>query len=301
MHSHSTATDDVAELAQAGEQMESELDELALKVTSLTTERDNIIGKSERQEIELTSLTERMEREQGATGKAQVELALEKLKLIDFQKRDLEQRSEIDCKNSALDAENKARVAAEQLAAVLDAKHENARELVAKADSHIELLSKQLADGARELQAVRSQSQAQQAEHASITREQQEAILQAQRASAEAIQQVQRSSVAAQEAITAAKGAERESASAVTGPANPKFSTPKRKKCSQNLQTRPGQLKSSKSSMTTFPKIPSVVAAVVTRSCAARRSTTKPILLLQSAAREFPSKTAIPNSFARHS
>lgn len=203
---------DVAELASAGEMLESERDTLTQRVLELTSERDGIAGMSKQQEIEIVSLTERLQREQAAVRTTQVELAMEKVKSIDLQTRDVEQKGEIQAKTEALLIESKARVAAEQLAAVLGAKHESALALMSKADSRVDSLTKQLADCSSELQTVRSQLLTQQAQHSSLAREQQEAIAMAQRASAEAIQQVQRSSLAAQEAISAAKQAERQAA-----------------------------------------------------------------------------------------
>lgn len=203
---------DINELSMAVELLENERDELTQKLVGLQSERDTISGKSAKQEIDLALLTERIEREQVASGSAQVALAMEKLKLVDLEKRDAEHLRDIVLKSSSLDAESKARIIAEQAAAVLDAKLENALAQIARADARIDSLSTQLADTANELNHVRVQAQAQQSEHTANTRTHQEAQSQAQRAAAEAIQQVQRSSLATQEAINATKRAEREAA-----------------------------------------------------------------------------------------
>ena len=198
------------DLATAVELLESERDELGQKLIGLQSECDQIAGKSSKQEIDLALLTERIEREQINAGNAQVALALEKLRLVDFERRDTEHLADIAHKSSALDSESKARIIAEQTSAVLSAKLENALAQISKADERIESLTKQMFDAASELKDVQHQSLTLQNELAARVREYQADLIQAQREVNTANHQLGRANSATSEAINAAKLAETE-------------------------------------------------------------------------------------------
>lgn len=119
---------EAADLAAAGELLEGERDELAELVASLTSERDTLAGKAEQQAADLVEQAQRIEREQQAAEAARVDLATARLKIEAHAERHAEQGIELERLRQALEVELKARVTAEQQAAVLDARLEAAAE-----------------------------------------------------------------------------------------------------------------------------------------------------------------------------
>jgi len=153
---------EAAELADAGESLETERDELLEQVAELTTERDTLAGKADQQAADIKAQTERIEREQQAAEAARVDLAKAQLKIEASAERLGEQTAEIERLRAALDSESKARIASEQQAAVLTARLESMTERATKAEARTELAEKQSQQSAQELNSARNQVQAQQ-------------------------------------------------------------------------------------------------------------------------------------------
>jgi colicin import membrane protein len=153
---------EAAELADAGESLETERDELLEQVAELTTERDTLAGKADQQAADIKAQTERIEREQQAAEAARVDLAKAQLKIESSAERLGEQTAEIERLRATLDLESKARIAAEQQAAVLLAKLESMTDRATKAEARTELAEKQNQQSAQELNSARNQVQAQQ-------------------------------------------------------------------------------------------------------------------------------------------
>ena len=153
---------EAAELANAGESLETERDELIEQVAELTTDRDTLAGKAEQQAADIKSQSERIEREQQAAEAARVDLAKAQLKIESSTERLGEQTAEIERLRVALDLESKARIASEQQAAVLSAKLESMTDRATKAEARTELAEKQSQQNAQELNSARNQVQAQQ-------------------------------------------------------------------------------------------------------------------------------------------
>ena len=152
---------EAAELANAGESLETERDELLEQVAELTTERDTLAGKADQQAADIKAQAERIEREQQAAEAARVDLAKAQLKIESSTERLGEQTAEIERLRVALDSESKARIAAEQQAAVLSAKLESMTDRATKAEARTELAEKQSQQNAQELNSARNQVQSQ--------------------------------------------------------------------------------------------------------------------------------------------
>lgn len=153
---------EAAELANAGESLEIERDELLEQVAELTTERDTLAGKAEQQAADIKAQAERIEREQQAAEAARVDLAKAQLKIEAGAERLGEQAAEIERLRAALDSESKARILSEQQAAVLAAKLESMTERATKAEARAEMAEKQSQQSVQELNSARNQAQAQQ-------------------------------------------------------------------------------------------------------------------------------------------
>jgi colicin import membrane protein len=153
---------EAAELADAGESLETERDELLEQVAELTTERDTLAGKADQQAADIKAQTERIEREQQAAEAARVDLAKAQLKIESNAERLGEQAAEIERLRAALDLESKSRIASEQQAAVLLAKLESMTDRATKAEARTELAEKQSQQNAQELNSARNQVHAQQ-------------------------------------------------------------------------------------------------------------------------------------------
>jgi chromosome segregation ATPase len=122
------AQTEAAELANVGETLEAERDELIEQVAGLTTERDTLAGKAEQQAADIKAQAERIEREQQAAEAARVELARAQLKIESSVEKLADQATEVQQLRATLDTETKSRIAAEQQAAVLTAKLEAMRD-----------------------------------------------------------------------------------------------------------------------------------------------------------------------------
>jgi len=153
---------EAAELANAGESLETERDELLEQVAELTTERDTLAGKADQQAADIKAQAERIEREQQAAEAARVDLAKAQLKIESSTERLGEQTAEIERLRVTLDLESKARIASEQQAAVLSAKLDSMTDRATKAEARKELAEKQSQQSAQELNSARNQVQAQQ-------------------------------------------------------------------------------------------------------------------------------------------
>lgn len=156
------AQTEAAELANVGEALESERDELIEQVATLTTERDTLAGKAEQQAADIKAQAERIEREQQAAESARVELARAQLKIEASTEKLADQAAEVQRLRTELDTETKSRIAAEQQAAVLNAKFEAMTDRATKAEAKAEQQEKQTKQNSQELNSARNQIQAQQ-------------------------------------------------------------------------------------------------------------------------------------------
>jgi len=118
---------EAVELANAGEVLETERDALLEQVVELTTYRDTLAGKAEQQAAE----------------SARVELAKAQLKIESGSERLVDQHQENERLRVALEIESKARIAAEQMSAVLVARLESITERAIKAETKVEQLEQQ--------------------------------------------------------------------------------------------------------------------------------------------------------------
>lgn len=156
------AQSEAADLAAAGEAMESELDELREQVAALTGERDTLAGKAEQQAADLIEAQHRIEREQQAAEAARVELAKAQLKAESQAEAIRVQVAEIERLRAALENEGKARVSAEQQAAVLTVKLEGMAERATTAESRVEAVERLARQATQDLAGARVHAQAQQ-------------------------------------------------------------------------------------------------------------------------------------------
>lgn len=115
---------EAAELAAAGEVIETERDALAEQVAELTRERDTLAGKAAQQAADLTDQMQRIEREQQAAESARIELATARLKIEAQAERQTDQAAEIVRLRTALETCQQGKISAEQQAAVLVARLE---------------------------------------------------------------------------------------------------------------------------------------------------------------------------------
>ncbi len=162
---------EAVELANAGETLESERDELIEQVTDLTTERDKLAGKAAQQELDIKVQAERIEREQQAAEAARVELAKAQLKIESSLEKLKEQTSEIERLREALATESKGRIVAEQQAAVFAAKLEAMTDRATKAENRVDQAEKQNQQIRQEMESTRNQLQSRQAELSAVERE----------------------------------------------------------------------------------------------------------------------------------
>ena len=177
---------EAVELANAGETLEAEREELIEQVAELTTERDTLAGKAEQQAADIKAQAERIEREQQAAEGARVDLAKAQLKIESGAERLAEQIAEIARLRTVLDSESKARIAAEQQAAVLSARLESMTERATKAESRAEQVEKQSQQLGQDINTARNQVQTQQAELSTAARELEEGRTQLKEARTEA-------------------------------------------------------------------------------------------------------------------
>jgi colicin import membrane protein len=121
------ADTEAADLAQAGQALEAERDELQEQITALTTQRDQAEATALERAGEIERLSRENERERKLAGDAQIEAAQAKLKADD----QLEKISDLKGVNShltlALETETARRVDAEKAAAVLLSERDAAR------------------------------------------------------------------------------------------------------------------------------------------------------------------------------
>lgn len=156
------AQSESADLSAAGEAMEAERDALVEQVTALTSERDTLAGKAAQQAEDMAKQVQIIEREQQAANAANVELAKSQLRAEAQSGAVQTQATEIERLRVTLDAESKARIAAEQQAAVLAAKLEAMTDRTTKSEARSELIEQQAKQSLQELATARVQVQAQQ-------------------------------------------------------------------------------------------------------------------------------------------
>lgn len=119
---------EAAELAAAGEKLETELEVLLGEIKALTTDRDMVRGTLQEQTSEIDRLRREVERERYGAEQARIELAQIRNK-IDLQADKLVEQSAVIVQlTTKYDAETAARISAEKDAAVLTTKLEAAHE-----------------------------------------------------------------------------------------------------------------------------------------------------------------------------
>lgn len=127
------AQDEAGILAASSKELETERDALLDQVELLTAKRDQAQVLASEREQEIKRLNDVVSREQSAAEAARTDLAKALLRMEDWAARLQEQVKEIARLRSELDAEHKAREAAEKESATLAAKLEAERE--ARADA----------------------------------------------------------------------------------------------------------------------------------------------------------------------
>lgn len=153
---------EAAELANIGEVLEVEREELIEQVAALATERDTLTGKAEQQATDIKAQADRIEREQQAAEFARVELARAQLKIESSIEKLADQGAEIQQLRAKLDTETQNRVIAEQQAAVLGSKLEAMTERATKAELRQEQQEREEKQTNKELNSAINQIQAQQ-------------------------------------------------------------------------------------------------------------------------------------------
>ena len=128
---------EAVDLATAGEAFEIEAEDLRGQVAMLTTERDMLAGKAAQQAADLAEQAKEIQRERAIAETARVELAKAQLKIDAQIEAATTQTAEIERIRGVLEAEGKARINAEQQAAVLTAKLEAMTERATKAETRI--------------------------------------------------------------------------------------------------------------------------------------------------------------------
>ncbi len=162
---------EAVELANAGEALETDRDELIEQVANLTTEKDKLAGKAAQQELDLKVQAERIEREQQAAEAARVELAKAQLKIDGNIEKLKDQTSEIERLRNELSVESKGRIIAEQQAAVFAAKLEAMTDRATKAENRADQAEKQSQQTRQEMENTKNQLHQRQSEITAIGRE----------------------------------------------------------------------------------------------------------------------------------
>lgn len=134
---------EAADLAAAGEALEAERDNLAEQVAALTTERDAALATATERAAEISRLAEAVTREQAAAESARLEVATVRLKIESLAEKTGEQAEEIARLRAAFEDSRQARTAAEQGAAVANAKLDAAERRAAAAEARETALRQQ--------------------------------------------------------------------------------------------------------------------------------------------------------------
>lgn len=146
---------EAAELATAGEALESERDELAEQVAILTTERDTLAGKAAQQAVD-GEAQQRIEREQQAAEAARIEVATACQDRGAGRLRGSVEVAKIERLRVALADAQQGRTAAEQQAAVLAAKLEACADRVSRAEARADQIEQQVAKAAQVYDTARA-------------------------------------------------------------------------------------------------------------------------------------------------
>ncbi len=168
---------EAAQLSAVGEALELERDALLEQVATLTTERDTIAGRAAQQAADLAEQAQRIEREQQAAEAARVELAKSQLKVEAQAERLVEQASEVERLKATLDTAQAGRIAAEQAAAVLNAKLEASSGQLRQQREEAQRAAERQAEQGKEVERLRAVLETEQTGR--IAAEQQAAVLNA--------------------------------------------------------------------------------------------------------------------------
>lgn len=156
------AQDDAAELASAGEQLEDERDELISQLTAITTERDQATATAAERAAEIERLTNELARERHAAEQARIEVAQARNKQEASNEQIKEQKAELEQLRKDREQLQTAKQAAEQAAAVTNAKLEGMIDRANRAEARIGQLEKQQDTYIKELNSARTQITSQQ-------------------------------------------------------------------------------------------------------------------------------------------
>ncbi len=113
------------------------------KITDLATINSELNGKAEQQAGEIKTLKDNVSREQIAAESARIELAKAQIRIENEAKNLADQQVEIMRLRALLDAENKAKISAEQSSAVLTSKLESITAILLKAEERTGLFEKE--------------------------------------------------------------------------------------------------------------------------------------------------------------
>jgi len=148
---------DAAELAATGEQLEDECDELQNQLTLVTTQRDQAIATADERATEIERMTAELARERHAAEQARIEVAQGRNKQEASDERIKDQKSEIDRLRQQVEQLQTDKHAAEQAAAVANAKLEAVIDRTLRAEARNDQLEKLNEVATKELNSARNQ------------------------------------------------------------------------------------------------------------------------------------------------
>ncbi|MBS3962951.1 MAG: DNA-binding protein [Methylomonas sp.] len=151
------AQGDAAELAATGEQLEDERDELLNQLTIVTTERDQATATAAERATEIERMTAELARERHAAEQARIEVAQGRNKQEASDERIKDQKSEIDRLRQQVEQLQTDKHAAEQAAAVANAKLEAVIDRTLRAEARNDQLEKLNEAATKELNSTRNQ------------------------------------------------------------------------------------------------------------------------------------------------
>jgi colicin import membrane protein len=151
---------DADELARAGEQLESERDDLQAEIAALTTQRDKEQATAKAHADEIKRLLAEVERERGLAGVAQIEAAQARLRADSQVEQLTEMRARVESLSASIETERTARTAAERDAAVSAAQLAGTRAELDAARALVVTLQQDLAASRERFDARVQQDQA---------------------------------------------------------------------------------------------------------------------------------------------
>lgn len=116
----------VADLAELGDTLETEIDTLRAQLQEALAEKDQVAAVNKKLLEDVTMAMERLEREQGAAESARIETAKALLKIEATSQRVAEQEDQLKDLKASLANENQGRISAEKMLAVESAKLDSA-------------------------------------------------------------------------------------------------------------------------------------------------------------------------------